>query len=334
MAVNLKGWLTTAWYRGHPLLWLLWPLAFLYGAISALRRVAYRTGLMTSQKFPVPVLVIGNITVGGTGKTPLTLALIKRLQEQGYRPGVISRGYGGNAVYPLRVSDSVSSAETGDEPMTIFQRTGVPVVVDPKRCRALACLLQDTDCDVVLSDDGLQHYALARDIEIAVIDGARGLGNQCLLPAGPLREKPMRLAAVDFVVVNGAGFFWPGSHHMQLVPEPWQNLRKTSQAVPAAGSRIHAVAGIGHPERFFTQLRAQGFDVVSHAFPDHHAYVASDFMFSDGAPVVMTEKDAVKCAALAADNWWFVPVHAVLAETFYAPLLQKLSTLKVSRHAG
>lgn len=326
----MKQWWTTAWYRGHPALFLLWPLSFLYGCLSALRRQVYHRGLLPSRHFPVPVLVIGNITVGGTGKTPMTLALIKRLQQEGFRPGVVSRGYGGSAAYPLRVSDSVGVEETGDEPMTIFRRSGVPVVVDPKRPRAVSLLLQDTDCDLVLSDDGLQHYALARDIEIAVVDGARGLGNQLLLPAGPLRETAARLASVDYVIVNGDGFSFPGAYPMQLVPEPWQNLHKAKQPLPEPGSRIHAVAGIGNPERFFTQLRAQGFEVMAHAFPDHHAYVAADFAFSDGAPVVMTEKDAVKCMDLAADSWWFVPVSADLPEPFYLSLLQQLQATKVN----
>ena len=329
----MKQWWTTAWYRGHPALFLLWPLSLFYGCLSALRRQAYHRGLLPSRHFPVPVLVIGNITVGGTGKTPMTLALIKRLQQEGFRPGVVSRGYGGSAAYPLRVSESVGVEETGDEPMTIFRRSGVPVVVDPKRPRAVSLLLQGTDCDLVLSDDGLQHYALARDIEIAVVDGARGLGNQLLLPAGPLRETAARHASVDYVIINGDGFSFPGAYPMRLVPEPWQNLHKAKQSLPEPGSRIHAVAGIGNPERFFTQLRAQGFEVVAHVFPDHHAYVAADFAFSDGAPVVMTEKDAVKCMDLAADNWWFVPVSADLPEPFYLALLQQLQATKVNRHA-
>ncbi|MDI1302731.1 MAG: tetraacyldisaccharide 4'-kinase [bacterium] len=329
----MSQWLTAAWYRGHPVLWLLWPLSLLYGCISALRRLAYRHGVLSSRHFPVPVLVIGNITVGGTGKTPITLALIERLQREGFRPGVVSRGYGGSAAYPLRVSDAVSTVETGDEPMTIFRRSGVPVVVDPDRSRAVAFLLQHTDCDLVLSDDGLQHYALARDVEIAVIDGVRGIGNRCLLPAGPLREAASRLASVDYVIVNGEGFSFPGAYPMQLVPESWQNLHQARQPLPEPGSRIHAVAGIGNPGRFFTQLRARGFEVIAHAFPDHHAYVAGDFAFADGAPVVMTEKDAVKCMALAADNWWFVPVSADLPEAFYLSLLQQLQATRVNRHA-
>lgn len=332
----MRQWLTTAWHRGHPALWLLWPLSFLYLGITGLRRHAYRHDWLSSQRFPVPVVVVGNITVGGTGKTPIILALIKRLQQEGFRPGVVSRGYGGSAVYPLQVSERVSTAETGDEPMTIFRRSGVPVVVDPQRSRATGFLLQNTDCDIVLSDDGLQHYALARDIEIAVIDGARGLGNGQLLPAGPLREAPSRLAGVDYVITNGEGYSVPGAFIMQLLPQPWRNVRDARCALLGAGSRIHAVAGIGNPERFFTQLRRQGFEVIPHSFPDHHAYVAADFAFADGSPVVMTEKDAVKCTDLAADNWWFVPVTADLPETFYVSFLQKLKQLqatRVSRHA-
>lgn len=329
----MRQWFTSAWYRGHAALWLLWPLSLLYGLTSALRRAAYRAGLLSSQRFPVPVVVIGNITVGGTGKTPLTLALIERLQREGFRPGVVSRGYGGRAVYPLRVNESVTAAQAGDEPITIFRRTGVPLVVDPKRSRAVAFLLQNTQCDVVLCDDGLQHYALARDIEIAVVDGARGLGNGQWLPAGPLRELPSRLALVDHVVVNGAGWSWPAANEMQLAYLPWQNLCQAMQKPPESGNRIHAVAGIGNPQRFFTHLRACGFDVIAHAFADHHVYQASDFSFGDNLPVVMTEKDAVKCQAFAATTWWFAPISAELPEAFYRQLLEQLQEIKVSKHA-
>lgn len=317
--------LVSAWYRGHPLLWLLSPLSLLYALITWLRRFLYRHGWLSSQRFSMPVIVVGNITVGGTGKTPLTLALIDFLREQGYRPGVVSRGYGGHAEYPYCLGDQSTAAESGDEPLAIFRRTGIPVVVDPLRSRAVSWLHQHTDCNVVLCDDGLQHYALARDIEIVVIDGVRGLGNRLLLPAGPLREPLSRLQSVDFIVVNGKGMAWPDASVMLLQPQAWLPVRHDGNApLPASGTRVHAVAGIGNPQRFFSQLQAQGFDVVPHAFADHHAYDAGDFVFPEALPVVMTEKDAVKCADFAAENWWYVPVQAVLPPAFLERLLQRL----------
>lgn len=317
--------LVSAWYRGHPLLWLLWPLSLLYALITWLRRFLYRRGWLSSQRFSMPVIVVGNITVGGTGKTPLTLALIDFLREQGYRPGVVSRGYGGHAEYPYCLGDRSTAAESGDEPLAIFRRTGIPVVVDPVRARAVSWLQQHTDCNVVLSDDGMQHYALARDIEIVVIDGARGLGNRLLLPAGPLREPLSRLQSVDFIVVNGESVVWPGASVMQLQPQAWLSVRHDGAgSLPASGARVHAVAGIGNPQRFFAQLQVQGFDVVPHAFADHHDYDAGDFVFPESLPVVMTEKDAVKCADFAAENWWYVPVQAVLPPVFLEGLLQRL----------
>ncbi|HCT40431.1 MAG TPA: tetraacyldisaccharide 4'-kinase [Moraxellaceae bacterium] len=316
--------MVTAWYRGHPLLWLLWPFSVVYALVTELRRFLYRHKWLASQRFRLPVIVVGNITVGGTGKTPLTLALISFLREQGYRPAVVSRGYGGHAEYPYQLNEQSTPAESGDEPLAIFRRTGVPVVVDPVRTRAVSWLQQHTDCNVVLCDDGLQHYALERDIEIAVIDGGRGLGNRLLLPAGPLREPVSRLASVDLVVVNGEGMQWPGASVMQLQPQPWRPLHSGASATPVPGARVHAVAGIGNPQRFFAQLQAQGFDVVPHAFADHHAYSARDFAFAEALSVVMTEKDAVKCAGFAAENWWYVPVQAVLPPVFLDGLLQRL----------
>lgn len=321
--------LARAWYRGHPALFLLAPLSLAYALVIRLRELCYRLGLLRTQRFAVPVIVIGNITVGGTGKTPLTLALVQQLQASGYRPGIVSRGYGGRAAtYPLLLGPDTVPAEGGDEPVMIARRCGVPVVVDPLRSRAVRHLLQNTDCDLVLCDDGLQHLALGRDIEIAVIDGARGLGNGWLLPAGPLREPATRLRRVDHVVVNGEASAWPGSVAMRLVPGVWQRAGEGAASLPTPGCRIHAVAGIGNPDRFFSQLRAAGFDVLAHEFPDHHAYVATDLAFGDALPVVMTEKDWVKCRDLSLRNAWYVPVSATLPETFYTALLSRLGTLK------
>jgi tetraacyldisaccharide 4'-kinase len=329
----VKSALARAWYRGHPALLLLAPLSLLYALLSGLRRRLYRWGWLPVARFDVPVIVIGNVAVGGTGKTPLTLALIERLRTRGFRPGVVSRGYGGQAEWPLRVTADTSPAEAGDEPVMLVRRTGVPLVVDPLRSRAVQYLLQQQACDVVLCDDGLQHYALARDIEIAVIDGSRGFGNGWLLPAGPLREPVHRLRSVDYVVRNGAGDAWPEATSMHLQPGGLQAVAGGEDA-PLPGARIHAVAGIGNPERFFTQLRAQGYDVLPHAFPDHYDYASADLAFGDGLPVVMTEKDMVKCRAFAAANWWYMPVRAELPEAFFDELLHKLELLRKTKNAG
>lgn len=324
----MSQWFTRAWHEGHPALWLLWPLMLLYALITGLRRWLYRAGIFSAQDFPVPLVVVGNITVGGTGKTPLTLALIERLRAEGFKPGVVSRGYGGHGDYPLIVNEEVIAEECGDEPLTLFRRTAVPLVVDPKRSAAVAHLLANFDCDVVLCDDGMQHYALARDIEIAVIDGARGVGNGHLLPMGPLREPVSRLHSVQQVVINGEGFVWPASVAMMLAQQPWQNLRREEAVAPVPGDQVHAVAGIGNPARFFAQLHSQGYVVTEHAFPDHHVYSTRELSFADGRPVVMTEKDAVKCLALAEPGWWYVPVKAVLPEDFYVTLLQSLQAVR------
>lgn len=324
----MSQWLTRAWHEGHPALCLLWPLMLLFALVAAMRRGFYRVGLFKQKNFSVPVVVVGNVSVGGTGKTPLTLALIERLRAEGFKPGVVSRGYGGHGDYPLIVNDDVIAEQCGDEPLTLFRRTAVPLVVDPKRSAAVAHLLANFDCDVVLCDDGLQHYALARDVEIAVVDGARGVGNGRLLPMGPLREPVSRLRRVQHVVINGTGFSWPGAVRMSLSSQDWQNLRGEVMTAPVAGASVHAVAGIGNPARFFAQLQAQGFVVTGHAFPDHHVYSTRDLSFGDGLPVVMTEKDAVKCMALAELNWWYVPVKAVLPEEFYASLLQNIAAAR------
>jgi tetraacyldisaccharide 4'-kinase len=330
----VKGGFARAWYDGHPALLLLAPLSLLYALVILIRRQLYRMGLLTVSRFAVPVIVIGNIAVGGTGKTPLALALIERLRRQGFKPGVVSRGYGGRADYPLRVTEVTSPAEAGDEPVMLYRRSGVPLVVDPRRGRAIRHLLQQEPCDVILCDDGLQHYALARDIEIAVVDGSRGFGNGWLLPAGPLREPQRRLHGVDHVVVNGEGDVWPAATRMRLMPEAMQPVAPAPASAPTPGSRCHAVAGIGNPERFFLQLRAQGFEVIPHPFPDHHDFVAADLEFGDGLPVLMTEKDMVKCRHLAAGNWWYLPVSAELPDAFYDELFRKLELLRTTKNAG
>lgn len=316
--------LVNAWYKGHWALWLLAPLSFLYGLISWFRRIAYQQGWFKSQKFNIPVIVVGNISAGGTGKTPLTLAIVNYLKEQGYQPVIVSRGYGGKTEYPALVTSQSTPQQVGDEPLLMFLQSQVPVVVAPKRAEAVAYVMQHNLGNVVICDDGLQHYALARDIEIAVIDGARGLGNGHFLPQGALRESAQRLQSVDFVVINGEGYTYPSAYMMTLQAASWLNVAQADCVAPQAPQKIHAVAGIGNPERFFKQLQQQGFEVIKHPFADHHQFVAQDIHFSDDLPVVMTAKDAVKCQQFALDNLWQVPVEAQLYPQFYAALNQKL----------
>jgi tetraacyldisaccharide 4'-kinase len=273
---------------------------------------------------------VGNISVGGTGKTPLLIALVKGLQQQGFNPGVISRGYGGNAShYPYLLNAASTAAEAGDEPVTIYRQTGCAVCVGADRIAA-ARVLEDENCDILLSDDGLQHYRLARDIEIAVVDGQRGLGNGWRLPVGPLRESKARLKTVDWVVVNSPSdnFALPGLADlfyvpMQICAHELVNLQ-SGEKISAAefnSTSVHAVAGIGNPQRFqdtLTQL---------HAFPDHHTYSASDLQFANNVPVVMTEKDAVKCREFAQPHWFYLPIVANLPDSFWQALLQKLERI-------
>lgn len=317
--------LTGIWYGTGRSPWWTWPLAWLYGALTALRRTLYRLGALRRVRLPVPVLVIGNLTAGGTGKTPLTIALAEALHARGLRPGVVSRGHGGRQRGPILLDDAPDPADVGDEPCLI-RASGVPVAVGRDR-PAAAQLLVAAGCDVLIADDGLQHYRLARDVEICVIDGARRFGNGRLLPAGPLREPLRRLARVDLRVCNG-GTPQAGEYPMRLAGGDVVTLDGTQRKPLAdfAGRRVHAVAAIGHPGRFFASLRDAGIEVIEHAFADHHAFVAADLAFGDGLPVLMTDKDAVKCHAFARPDWWRVPVRAELPAAFFDALLAKLPT--------
>ncbi len=307
-------WLTKRWYQPSPLRWCLAPLSGLFRLIAALRRYAYQQGFFKSQQLPVPVIIVGNISVGGSGKTPLVLWLTQQLQQRGWRPGIISRGYGGKtAHYPLTVTAETSASESGDEPKLLALRSGCPVVVAPDRVAAGRQLLADFDCNIIISDDGLQHYRLARDLELVVVDARRGFGNGFCLPAGPLREPVSRLDKVDFVIWHGE------SNHpwtMQLTLKDAVNLveQRRHPLADWQGQTVHAVAGIGDPPRFFDQLRAAGLNVIEHAFADHHMYTAADLRFTGKLPVLMTEKDAVKCQAFASENCWSVPADAVLTD--------------------
>jgi tetraacyldisaccharide 4'-kinase len=328
--MNLARRLERRWYAQLPAPRLLRPLAALYAWLSAWRRARLQARAV---RLPVPVIVVGNISVGGTGKTPLVLWLVAELRRLGLRPGVISRGYGGRAAhYPLHVSAQTPAEQAGDEPLLIVQRSGVPLCVAPDRVAAAQALLREGTVDVLVSDDGLQHYRLARDLEICVVDGARGLGNAALLPAGPLREPPERLASVDLVLVNGPGWQPAGGpcHRFRLVPGTALPLGE-GRPRPLAdfrGQSVHAVAGIGSPGRFFALLREAGLELIEHAFPDHHAYRAAELDFGDSRPVLMTEKDAVKCRAFARPHFYHVPVDAQPDETAARALHQRLHTLR------
>jgi len=322
-------WLQRYWYRITPLHLVLYPLSLLFRPLAALRRLLYRTGLLQSVRLPVPVVVIGNITVGGTGKTPLTLALAQQLAERGRHPLIVSRGYGGACADPRPVTPDSDARQAGDEPLLMARRNVCPVWVGRDRAAtAQAALHSHPRCDVVLCDDGLQHYRLRRDVEIAVVDGVRGFGNGLMLPAGPLREPVARLRTVDAVVVNG-GEAAAGQYAMSLNGTVFHNLLDHAHTVTAVhfhALRNHAVAGIGDPQRYFRHLAAMGIPFTPHPFPDHHPYLASDLAFGDCDAILLTEKDAVKCAAFADARFWVLRVDAQIAPDLTESLLRKIAS--------
>lgn len=320
------------WQRITPLHLILLPLSLLFQLLAAARRLFYRNGMLPSTRLPVPVIVVGNITVGGSGKTPLTLWLARQLIENGWHPGIVSRGYtphgSSSPASPQAVHAASNPDETGDEPVLMAQRKLCPVWIGRDRAAAGRALLQaHPECDVLLSDDGLQHYRLQRDFEIAVIDGRRRFGNGLLLPAGPLREPPSRLDSVDAVVIHGGGTK-PGEFSMHLHGDVFYNLLNPETTVQAAdfhGMHLHAVAGIGHPQRFFDHLHGLGLSVRPHAFPDHHRYQPEDLQFVDADAVLMTEKDAVKCSAFATEKFWVLRVDAQTDPALFQHILKKIA---------
>ncbi|TAM98739.1 MAG: tetraacyldisaccharide 4'-kinase [Rhodanobacteraceae bacterium] len=315
------------WYEPDtPPAWWTLPLAAFYGSAIGMRRWLYRHRWLRSVNLPVPVIVVGNLVAGGAGKTPLTIALVEGLRTRGMQPGVVSRGYGGTASTPMLLDAQPDPAVVGDEPALIKLRTGAPVAVGVDRPEA-ARLLLDQGVDVIVADDGLQHYTLARNVEICVVGGARRFGNAHLLPAGPLREPVSRLREVDFIVCNG-GEPSTGEVPMSLALGDAVSLREPPRRQPLsafAGRSVHGVAGIGHPRRFFEALGAEGIRVTGHAFPDHHRHAAHDLDFGDDLPVLMTEKDAVKCRAFAKPGWWSVPATARLPESFFDSVVARLA---------
>lgn len=327
--------IASLWYKKtlSPLLLPFLPLAWLFGLIVAIRRFLYSNNFIKKNTLPVPVVVVGNIVVGGTGKTPFVIWLAHFLRASGYKPGIVSRGYGGEKHFtPHRVLNTDSASQVGDEPLLLARRSACPVVISIDRSKAAASLLQQSDCNIIICDDGLQHYRLDRQIEIALIDGKKRFGNKHLLPVGPLREPISRLNTVDIKIVTDGN----DAHELNMLLEPdeiiaLKNQQKLSLAVfLEQHKKIHAVAGIGHPQRFFSLLKKLGFILIEHAYPDHYRYQASDLCFADKLPIVMTEKDAVKCEEFADERYWYLPITANIGKAVEEKLLKKLKSIEVA----
>lgn len=337
-----------AWYQSKWWLWLFFPLAVLFWSISTLRRIAYQKGWFASYRSKVPLIVVGNITVGGTGKTPFVITLVELLKSQGYQPAIVSRGYGAKddsaCPFPRYVNRLEEIALTGDEPKLIANRTGCPVIIDPNRSAAVRYAENLSGIDVIISDDGLQHYKMARDIEIVLVDGDRKFGNGFVLPMGPLRETTARLSSVDFTVINSG-----------LVEKPIANLTPDYrlefdhlfhiqsneklpiiEAINAEGknpAKAVLVSGIGNPQRFESTVKKAGFTISkTFWFPDHHKFTAADFETileeKSSEMIIMTEKDAVKCKSFAKANWYSLPISAILSKSLQESILNKLKTIK------
>ncbi len=325
MSKSFRRWLEESWYQDLYISSAFMPLSMLYDDAMRFRRFCYRNNLLRKTRLSVPVIVVGNLTVGGTGKTPLVIFLADFLKKQGYQPGIITRGYGGKSQqWPQLVTSTTSTDAVGDEAVLLAIRSGCPVVAGPDRPADGQRLIDEFGCNVILCDDGLQHYALERDIEIVVIDGERRFGNGYTLPCGPLREPATRINSVDFVVVNGETtqeheFYMAvdGNVAVNLVTREEKKLQDFR-------GQCHAVAGIGNPKRFFDLLKREKLNIKEQAFPDHYCYRAKDIHFKDSLPVLMTEKDAVKCQGFADERHWYVPVKAFVQQQLTDLFLHKL----------
>ena len=333
MNKSIANWINDIWYKEYFLgVWFA-PIGALFIDAVRFRRYLYRIGLLRKTTVSVPVIIIGNITVGGTGKTPLVIWMAHLLKKNGYHPGIISRGYGGEAEnWPQQVDTSSDAQQVGDEAIMMAEKAQCPVVVGPKRAKSAQLLIDNNDCDVILSDDGLQHYALARDIEIIVIDGQRRFGNSYFLPAGPLREPTSRLQEVDLVICNGEAYE-DNEYSMQVQGDQAINLVTGEQRKLSgfSGEVCHAIAGIGNPQRFFDLLEQAQVKIKAHRFPDHYQFAAEEIAFKDGKTVLMTEKDAVKCKAFATEKHWYIPVEAKPEEKFTEQLLALLAQKKTEK---
>lgn len=319
--------LERSWYQPFGWSWLLLPFSLLFAVLSATRRWLFKAGIKVSHRMPVPVIVVGNITVGGTGKTPITLWLCEYLRAQGLKPGIVSRGYGVKLTAPKLINlDTDTPATVGDEPFLLASRSGCPVVVCPDRVAAAKLLSATSGCNIIISDDGLQHYALVRDLEIILLDGSRGIGNGLLLPAGPLREDIWRLRQADLVLSNSSAnalAHWT----FDLKVEPARSLCDEKVEL-AAGSQVTLVSGIGNPRRFTRSAEKMGYHSSSaHFFADHYAFSAADFADLPG-PILMTEKDAVKCRTFAGPDWFYLPVTARLPQPAIDVIADKLHQLR------
>lgn len=331
-----------SWYTpaGKGFSWtrILTPLSVLFSLLAARRKQKY---LDKDRWEPlVPVIVVGNIAIGGTGKTPVVAALVEELQARGFKPGIVSRGFGAkNTLYPQVVTARSNAADIGDEPVMLATQLGVPIVVDPNRVKAAQHLCDHFSCDLIIADDGLQHYNLKRHIEVLVMDGQRMLGNRLCLPAGPLREPPERMNTVDLVLVNGdpvspldnVSIFCKSFY---LLSDSLRPVNAENETIAPVTGKVHAVAGIGNPERFFKSLETLGFEVIPHAFADHHAFTADDIEFGDSLPVLMTAKDAVKCQHFADQRQWYLPVTAQLPEGFMETIVSLLEARVETKEQG
>jgi subfamily B ATP-binding cassette protein MsbA len=328
---NQNSFLENSWYQKSTWLILLWPISLLTKFISSRRRNRFLTDKSSSWKADIPVIVVGNIVVGGTGKTPLVIWLANALKKKGYKPGIVSRGYGGRAKrYPLLIEKNTSVTDSGDEAQIIFENTSSPVCVSPNRVQAAKYLTENTDCDIIISDDGMQHYALDRDIEIAVFDGLRGTGNNLCLPAGPLREPLKRASEVDFIVSSSQGLdnnLLKEDYVMSYEPIKWVRI-SDKESFPSKSwpllRTVHAVAGIGNPIKFYNLLRELGLELIEHSFPDHYQFNEEDLKFDDQLPVVMTEKDAVRCKGMNLKNLWYLKVEAGIDEEFLEKIVNRI----------
>lgn len=336
--VKKRGIIESHWYRGSYtwLTFLLLPFSMLFRLIVAIRYWLYFFNFKKQIRFDIPIIVVGNLTVGGTGKTPFVIWLADLLRKKGYRPGIVSRGVGGKKLLqPCWIDANTNPTEVGDEAILLAKRTQCPMVACVDRVAAVQALLKKSNCNVVISDDGLQHYRLGRKIEIIIVDGMREFGNNQMLPAGPLREPLSRLGSVDFIVINGQNKL----HHPILKPEKLAQMNLQGDVLFSLNTNsekmflkalenktAHAIAGIGNPQRFFSSLRNQHINLIEHVFPDHYLFKREDIYFCDNLPVIMTEKDAVKCISFADGRHWYLPVQAEMSLGFDEKIISLLES--------